>query len=87
MTAQTALQRFQSVEQFFKFLEEAGDIKESPMLRLKPPRVPEKLVPVIGDDDLKKLFKTVSGADFESRRDKAIFASSTPACASRKWLA
>jgi site-specific recombinase XerD len=72
LTAQTALQRFQSVRQFFKFLEESGDIKESPMLRLKPPHVPEKLVPVISDDDLKKLFKAVAGSDFESRRDKAI---------------
>lgn len=72
LAAQTALQRFQSVRQFFKFLEEAGDIKESPMLRLKPPRVPEKLVPVIPDDDMKKLFKTVVGSDFEWRRDRAI---------------
>ncbi len=72
LVAQTALQRFQSVKQFFKFLEEAGDIKESPMLRLKPPKVPEKLVPVITEEDLKRLFKTVRGTDFESRRDKAI---------------
>lgn len=72
LTAQTALQRFQSVRQFFKFLEDAGDIKETPMLKMKPPRVPEKLVPVIADDDIRKLFKTVAGSDFESRRDKAI---------------
>jgi site-specific recombinase XerD len=72
LAAQTALQRFQSTRQFFKFLEESGDVRESPMLKLKPPRVPEKLVPVIDDDDMKKLFKTVSGTDFESRRDKAI---------------
>ncbi len=72
LTAQTALQRFQSVRQFFKFLEEAGDIKETPMLRLKPPKVPEKLVPVIPEESMKKLFKTVSGTDFESRRDRAI---------------
>lgn len=42
------------------------------MLRLKPPKVPERLVPVIPDEDLRKLFKTVAGTDFESRRDKAI---------------
>lgn len=72
LSAQTALQRHQSVRQFFKFLEESGDIKESPMTKLKPPRVPEKLVPVIPDDDLRKLMKAVSGTDFESRRDKAI---------------
>jgi len=72
LAAQTALQRFQSVRQFFKFLEDAGDIKESPMIRLKPPRVPEKLVPVIPQDDLRKLFKAVAGKGFEDRRDKAI---------------
>lgn len=72
LAAQTALQRFQSVRQFFKFLEESGDIKETPMVRMKPPQVPEKLVPVIADDDMKRLFKTVHGGDFESRRDKAI---------------
>ncbi len=72
LASQTALQRFQSVRQFFKFLEESGDIQESPMLRLKPPRVPEKLVPVIPDEEMRRLFRTVSGSDFESRRDKAI---------------
>jgi site-specific recombinase XerD len=74
LAAQTALQRFQSTRQFFKFLEESGDIKESPMLKLKPPRVPEKLVPIIAEEDLRKLFKALSGTDFESRRDKAIIA-------------
>ncbi len=73
LAAQTALQRYQSVRQFFRFLEESGDIKESPMARMKPPRVPEKLVPVISEPDMKTLFKTVAGTDFESRRDKAIF--------------
>jgi site-specific recombinase XerD len=73
LSAQTALQRYQSTRQFFKFLEDAGDIKESPMAKMKPPRVPEKLVPVIPQEELRKLFKTVAGTDFESRRDKAIF--------------
>ena len=43
------------------------------MAKMRPPRVPEKLVPVIADQDLKKLFKTVAGTGFDSRRDKAIF--------------
>jgi len=42
------------------------------MARMKPPRVPEKLVPVIADEDLTKLFHTCGGRDFESRRDRAI---------------
>jgi site-specific recombinase XerC len=72
LTAQTALQRFRSVSRFFAFLVDTEEIRESPMAKMKPPRVPEKMVPVIGDADLKKLFKSVAGSDFESRRDKAI---------------
>ncbi len=86
--AQTALQRYQSVRQFFKFLEESADIKESPMAKMKPPRVPEKLVPVISDQDVKQLFRTVAGADFESRRDRLCFqCSSTSESASPRWPA
>jgi site-specific recombinase XerD len=74
VSAQTQLQRFRSVSRFFAVLVEMDEIKDSPMAKLRPPKVPEKLVPVIGDSDLEKLFKTVSGQDFESRRDKAIMA-------------
>lgn len=73
LSAQTALQRYQSLRQFFKFLEESSDINETPMAKMRPPQVPEKMVPVIGLEDLKKMMKTVAGKDFESRRDKAIF--------------
>lgn len=71
-TGNTPLQRYRSVSRFFAFLLESGDIKSSPFAKLKPPRVPEKPVPVIGDEDLKKLLKAVSGTDFEARRDRAI---------------
>jgi site-specific recombinase XerC len=48
------------------------EIGVSPMAKLPRPKVPEKAVPVIGADNLKRLFRVVSGADFGSRRDKAI---------------
>lgn len=72
LTAQTALQRYRSVSRFFAWLVDTDEIRESPMARMKPPRVPEKLVPVIGDEDLRKLFKACAGAGFEERRDRAI---------------
>lgn len=72
--AQTAKQRFRSVARLFAWLVDTEEIKESPMVKMHPPAVPEKLVPVIRQDDLKKLFRTVGGSDFESRRDKAIIA-------------
>ena len=72
VSAQTALQRFRSVSRFFIFLVETDEMTESPMAKMRPPRVPEKLVDVIKEDDLKKLLKAVAGPHFESRRDKAI---------------
>jgi site-specific recombinase XerC len=72
MSAQTALQRYRSVSRFFAWLVETDEIQESPMAKMKPPRVPEKLVPLIKEDDLRGLLKVVSRGDFESRRDKAI---------------
>ncbi|MCC7364850.1 MAG: tyrosine-type recombinase/integrase [Dehalococcoidia bacterium] len=72
LTAQTALQRYRSASRFFLWLVKEGEIRESPMTRMEPPKVPEKLVPVVNDDALKKLFKTVDGTEFEARRDRAI---------------
>jgi site-specific recombinase XerC len=72
LTAQTALQRYRSVSRLFAWMVDTDEIKESPMAKMKPPRVPEKMVPVISGDDLKKLFKACAGTAFEGRRDKAI---------------
>lgn len=72
LAAQTVLQRYRSVSRLFAFLVAEDEIAESPMAKMKPPRVPERLVPVIGDDALGALFRAVSGTDFESRRDRAI---------------
>ncbi|HWE57249.1 MAG TPA: tyrosine-type recombinase/integrase [Acidimicrobiales bacterium] len=68
----TANQRYRSLTSFWKFLLEEGEIRKSPMERMKPPRVPEEQVPVIGDDDLRKLLAACDGKDFESRRDTAM---------------
>ena len=72
VSAASALQRYRSIARFFAFLVETDEIPESPMLKMRPPRVPEKLVPVIREDDLRRLFDAVRGSDFESRRDQAI---------------
>jgi site-specific recombinase XerC len=72
LTAQTALQRYRSVSRLFAYLVDTDEIRESPMAKMKPPRVVEKMVPVIAEGDLKRLLKAVSGSGFEERRDKAI---------------
>jgi len=43
-----------------------------PMQHLRAPAVPEKPVPVLADDDLRRLLKAIPGDDFTARRDKAI---------------
>ncbi|MBI2964724.1 MAG: phage integrase N-terminal SAM-like domain-containing protein, partial [Chloroflexi bacterium] len=42
-TPNTAANRYRSLQQFFKFLVDEGEIKNSPMDKMKPPRQPEVL--------------------------------------------
>ena len=69
----TAANRYRSLQQFFKWCVEEDEITSSPMQNMKPPRVPEKIIPVISDEDLNKLVATCSkGKEFEDIRDHAI---------------
>jgi site-specific recombinase XerD len=68
----TAAVRYRSLQQLFKWLTDEGELSTNPMARMRPPAVPEVPVPVVSDDDLKKLLKACEGKDFEDRRDTAI---------------
>jgi site-specific recombinase XerD len=68
----TANNRYRGLAQFFKYLEEEGEIPSSPMAKMKPPKVPDVPVPVIEGPDLKVLLGSVDGTGFEDRRDTAI---------------
>lgn len=68
----TASQRYRALTQLFRWLVDEGEIRDSPMARMRPPKVPETPVPVIGDADLKKLLAECEGASFEDRRDSAL---------------
>lgn len=68
----TASNRFKSLQVFFKWLAAEGELRTSPMDRLKPPNIPEAPVPVIEDADLKRLLATCDGTDFYSKRDLAM---------------
>lgn len=68
----SAANRYRSLQQFFKWLLENGQIKVSPMLNMKPPRVPIVPPPVLADDEFAALVKVCAGSDFDARRDKAI---------------
>ena len=69
----TANNRFRGLQSFFKWLLEEGEIRENPMARMKPPRVPEDQPDVLRDDALKALLATCDkGQTFENRRDAAL---------------
>jgi site-specific recombinase XerD len=68
----TAHNRYRGLQSFFKWLEEEGEIRESPMLRMKPPRVPETPPDVLREPELRKLLAACEGRTLEDRRDAAI---------------
>lgn len=70
--ATTAANRYRSLQQFFKFLVEDGEIRESPMAWMQVPKIPEEAPDVLGEDELRKLLRACEGQRFEDRRDAAI---------------
>jgi len=39
---------------------------------MRPPKIPEELVPLVAEDDLRKLLASTDGKGFEDRRDMAM---------------
>lgn len=70
--AATVSQRFRSLQQFFKWLRDEGEIRDSPMAKMRPPSVPETPPPVLREDDLRRLLGTCRGPEFDDRRDLAV---------------
>jgi site-specific recombinase XerD len=68
----TASVRYRSLQQLFKWALEEKEIEHNPMERMHAPIVPEVPVPVVTDDDLRKLLKACEGPTFEARRDMAL---------------
>lgn len=69
----TANQEYRSLQQFFRWLFEEGDISVNPFDRMRPPKIEQKEVPVISPADIGALLGACEGAGFEDRRDKALF--------------
>lgn len=73
--AATARQRFASLQQFFKWLEEEGEVERNPMGRMKPPTIDVPTIPILTDDELAALIKaarTMGPSKFETTRNEAI---------------
>jgi site-specific recombinase XerD len=57
----TASNRFRALQRFFKFLVEEGEIRESPMARMRPPIVPEQPTDVLRLHEVRALLKVSEG--------------------------
>ena len=68
----TANNRYRALTTLFNFLVDFGEISESPMRKMKPPAVPDVPVPVLTDDQLRRLIGACEGKESEDRRDMAV---------------
>jgi integrase/recombinase XerC len=72
-SAATALNKHKGLQQFFKWLTlDEEEIEQSPMRRVRQPRAPVKLIPIIRDEDTKRVLDTCKGKEFIQLRDEAI---------------
>jgi site-specific recombinase XerD len=72
LTASTAASRYRRLQQFFRFVDEEGEIDASPMQHMSPPAVGETTVPILSDSEIKALLAACEGQTFDDRRDTAI---------------
>jgi site-specific recombinase XerD len=72
--AATAANRYRSLQSFIKWAVAEGeiDVENDPFRNLKSPKVPEKHVRIIPEEEIKKLLKACVGTGFAERRDLAI---------------
>lgn len=68
----TVGKHYRSLQQLFKWLKLEDEIAANPFDKLSPPTVPEKLVPILTEEDIRRLLAACAGKRFEDRRDDAM---------------
>jgi site-specific recombinase XerD len=70
--ANTVRLRLASLRQFARWLIAEGELPDDPLVGLKPPKIPTKLVHGLSDEQLRALLKACKGPSFRDKRDEAI---------------
>jgi site-specific recombinase XerD len=68
----TVSQRFRSLQQFFRWLDDEGEVDGSPMAKMRPPLVPVEPPEMLSEADLRELLKACSGTEYDDLRDTAV---------------
>jgi site-specific recombinase XerD len=68
----TAANRYAGLRAFFRWAVEEGEIRESPMSKMRKPRQPELLPPVLTRQQLEAILDTCRGDTLRDRRDAAL---------------
>jgi integrase/recombinase XerC len=70
----TEYRNYSGCRQFFAWCVREGELDVSPMVNVRPPKVPEPRTEMLTVDQMKALLAGCSGRDFVARRDTAIIA-------------
>jgi site-specific recombinase XerD len=60
-TAGTAVNRYRALRVFYGWLVEEDELRRNPMMRMKPPATPERPVPVLSEEELRRLLIACAG--------------------------
>jgi integrase/recombinase XerD len=68
----TAQARHLAVRRFARWLHAEGELDSDPLSGMRPPKLDSKVIPVLSDDELRRLVKACEGATLRDRRDEAL---------------
>jgi integrase/recombinase XerC len=71
-SASTGLNKHKSLQQFFRWLVEEGEIDRSPMTDVPQPLTKQKLVQVLTDEQTRRILEACRGTGFLQVRDQAL---------------
>lgn len=63
---------YRSLQPFWKWAVDEGEVPSSPMAKMRPPQVPDEPPAILTEAQIKALLKSTAGTSFDDRRDHAL---------------